>query len=286
MIEQRDLSGNLINTYFSKADAARSLGVNESTIRYAMRNNSAVMGKFKFNKVRYENNLINYTEETPKIIKNYRNVLIIGDLHAPFIRKEYLNFCKSIFVKYNCDGVIFIGDLVDNHFSSFYDTDPDGHSAAEELKLAKEQISQWYKTFPNALVCVGNHDLIPIRKSFNAGISKVWVKSISEVLNTPNWIYEEEFNINDVLYIHGTGRKATSRMISDITSVVQGHYHSESYISYSVGKYRKMFAMQIGCGVDDKSYAMAYGKYFNKMHINCGVVLEGGKVPIIEYMDL
>lgn len=54
MIEQRDLSGNLINTYFSKADAARSLGVNESTIRYGIRNNSAVMGKFKFNRINSE----------------------------------------------------------------------------------------------------------------------------------------------------------------------------------------------------------------------------------------
>ena len=75
-------------------------------------------------------------------------------------------------------------------------------------------------------------------------------------------------------------------MQQDLISTVQGHYHSESYIKYSVGKRSKLFAMQIGCGVDDKSYAMAYGKYFAKNHINCGVVLENGKLPVIEYMDL
>jgi hypothetical protein len=53
---------------------------------------------------------------------------------------------------------------------------------------------------------------------------------------------------------------------------------------YSAGKTNRLFAMQLGCGVDDKSYAMAYGRFFDKMHINCGVVLDNGKLPIIEYM--
>lgn len=214
------------------------------------------------------------------------NVLVIGDLHEPFTRPEYLQFCLSIYNKYNCNSVVFIGDLIDNHFSSFHDTDPDGHSAAEELKLAKDKIQKWYNAFPIAKVCIGNHDLIPSRKLFNAGVSQSWLRPISEVLDTPNWEYNEEFLINDVLYVHGTGRKAGIRMSADLISIVQGHYHSESYIQYSVGKFKKMFAMQVGCGVDDKSYAMAYGKHFNKMHINCGVVLENGKLPILEYVEL
>lgn len=213
-------------------------------------------------------------------------ILVVGDLHAPFTREGYLEFCQEIYRKYNCNEVIFIGDLIDFHFSSFHDIDPDGHGAAEELRLAKQQIQKWYRIFPKASVCIGNHDLIPVRKAFNAGLSKLWIKPISEVLDTPNWIYEEEFYINEVLYTHGTARKANKRMHADLISVVQGHYHSESYIEYSVGKFKKMFAMQVGCGVDDKSYAMAYGKHFDKMHINCGVVLENGSLPILEYMKL
>ena len=225
-----------------------------------------------------------YKVELPKSTNS--RILVVGDLHAPFTREGYLEFCQEIYRKYDCNEVIFIGDLIDNHFSSFHDTDPDGHGAAEELRLAKQQIQQWYKVFPKARVCIGNHDLIPVRKAFNAGLSKLWIKPISEVLNTPNWIYEEEFYINEVLYTHGTARKANKRMHADLISVVQGHYHSESYIEYSVGKFKKMFAMQIGCGVDDRSYAMAYGKHFDKMHINCGVVLENGTLPILEYMKL
>ena len=215
-----------------------------------------------------------------------RRVLIVGDLHAPFTRKNYLSFCEEIYNKYDCNQVVFIGDLIDNHFSSFHETDPDGHSAAEELRLAKIEISKWYKTFPFAKLCIGNHDAIPARKSFNGGLSKMWLRSISEVLNTPNWEFSEEFVMDDVLYIHGIGRKAVGRMNADITSIVQGHYHSEGYINYTVGRTKKLFSMQVGCGVDDKSYAMAYGRYFDKMHISCGVVLENGNLPILEYMKL
>jgi hypothetical protein len=50
------------------------------------------------------------------------------------------------------------------------------------------------------------------------------------------------------------------------------------------GKTSRLFAKHLGLCVDDKSYAMAYGRFFDKMHINCGVVLDNGKLPIIEYM--
>jgi hypothetical protein len=215
-----------------------------------------------------------------------RNILVIGDLHAPFTRVDYLKFCKEVYLKHNCNQVIFIGDIIDNHYSSFHDTDPDGHSGAEELAMAKASIKEWHKEFPNAKVCIGNHDLIPVRKAFNAGLSKTWIRPLEEVLGTPTWEFGEEFVIDNILYTHGTGRKAAPRMKYDMISIVQGHYHSESYISYAVGKNSKMFAMQVGCGVDDKSYAMAYGKHFNKMHINCGVILNNGQLPILEYMNL
>ena len=40
--------------------------------------------------------------------------------------------------------------------------------------------------------------------------------------------------------------------------------------------------MQVGCGVDRESYAMAYAKFFPKTYkIACGVILDNGKLPII-----
>lgn len=227
--------------------------------------------------------ILKYRESVNQITTN---TLVIGDLHEPFTRDGYMEFCIGIYNKYNCNNTVFIGDIIDNHFSSFHDTDADGHSAAEELRLAKNNIKKWHDAFPYAKVLLGNHDLIPERKAFSSGVSKTWVRSVGDVLDTPTWEYGDEFIIDDVLYVHGIGRKANKRMTQDLISVVQGHYHSESYITYAVGRTDVLFAMQMGCGVDDKSYAAAYAKHFNKMHINCGVVLNNGRLPILEYMEL
>lgn len=213
-------------------------------------------------------------------------VLVIGDLHEPFTKYGYLSFCQETYYKYKCNKVVFIGDIIDNHYSSFHETDPDGHSAKAELLKAKSEIAFWYKAFPKAKVCLGNHDLIPNRRAMNSGLSNSWIKTIDEVLETPDWEFSEEFIIDDVTYVHGTARKARKRAQAELTSIVQGHYHSESYIEHFVGKNYKIFAMQVGCGIDRKSYAMAYGRHFNKPHINCGVVLENGTLPILEYMKL
>lgn len=233
---------------------------------------------------------LEYKNSTPlKVEKSdddERRVLVIGDLHEPFTRFEYLDFCKGIEKKYNCNRIIFIGDILDNHVASYHESNPDGMGGAEELRKAKERIKQWYEAFPVAKVVVGNHDQLPDRKAFTSGLSASWIRSISEVLDTPNWEYSEQYIIDKVMYVHGTGRKAGNRMQKDLISVVQGHYHSESYITFAVGAYKRLFAMQIGTGADDKSYAMAYGRHFDKMHINCGVVLENGTLPILEYANL
>jgi hypothetical protein len=49
--------------------------------------------------------------------KHERRVMIIPDLHAPFIEPGFFEFCKSIYKKYNCNSVHFTGDLLDNSFS-------------------------------------------------------------------------------------------------------------------------------------------------------------------------
>lgn len=215
------------------------------------------------------------------------NTLIIGDLHSPFILDGYLEFCKEIQARYNCKRVIFIGDIIDNHYSSYHESDPDGFGGYEELMKSRKQLKQWYKAFPEAYVCLGNHDIIPNRKAFSNGLSKRWIKDISEVINSPvGWQFAEHWVFDGVLYCHGTGRKAKNRAIQDLTSVVQGHYHSEGYVQWYVGMTQKFFAMQVGCGINRKAYAFAYGKMFAKPHISCGVVINNGETAILEYMDL
>lgn len=215
-----------------------------------------------------------------------KNTLVIGDLHAPFVKSGYLEFCKEIYRKYKCSQVVFIGDILDNHASSYHEHDPDGMGAGEELARAREIIAGFHDEFPIAKVASGNHDQLPDRKRFTAGLSASWIKSISEVLDVPGWQFAEDWLIDGVLYTHGTNRKAKQRCMQEFTSVVQGHYHSDTYYETFVSEEKLLFALQVGCGVDRRSYAMAYGKHFKKPQINVGVVMDSGRWALIEHMKL
>ena len=217
--------------------------------------------------------------------KSGKNVLVIGDLHEPFCLDGYLEHCIETYNKYKCNEVVFIGDIIDNHASSYHETDPDGHSAGQELKMAIQRIKQWYNAFPKATVIIGNHDRLIMRKAYSSGLSKLWIKDYAEVLGTPGWNFTDSIEIDNVLYIHGEGGTARARVRRDLQSIVQGHLHSQAYIDWCVGAKFKLFGMQVGCGIDHKSYAMAYGKEGPKPAIACGVVLEG-KTPINIMMEL
>ena len=80
-------------------------------------------------------------------IKAKKNVLVIGDLHLPFTLEGYLEHCIKIYKKYNCDTVVFIGDILDLHFTSYHETSTEGYGATQEHDLAVEMLRKWYKLF-------------------------------------------------------------------------------------------------------------------------------------------
>ena len=217
--------------------------------------------------------------------KSERRILVVGDIHAPFELKEYLPFCQNVYAKYRCNQVIFIGDLVDSHGWSYHEQDPDGLSAGHELSLAIKKIAQWYKAFPVADVCIGNHDRLASRKAFSGGVPSRWIKGYNDVLGTPQWTWGERFVYDDVQYIHGEGGTARTKAKNDMMSSVQGHIHTQAYVEWCVGRKFKVFGMQVGCGIDSTSYAAAYAKNFKKQAIGCGVVI-GGHTAINIMMDL
>ena len=215
-----------------------------------------------------------------------RNVLVIGDLHEPFCLDEYLDWCLEQYHTYNCNQVIFIGDILDNHAFSYHEPDPDGMSAGLELETTIEKVAKWYTAFEYADVCIGNHDRLASRKSFSGGIPAAWIKSYNEVLGTPNWTWVESVVYDDVLYEHGEGGQAQTKAKNNLMSSVCGHTHTEAYCKWFVGKRFKVFGMQVGCGVDASSYAAAYAKNFKKQAIGCSVVLNNGTLPINLLMPL
>ena len=219
------------------------------------------------------------------LVKKENRILVIGDIHAPFELKGYIKHCKETYENYNCNRVIFIGDCVDNHYSSYHETDADGLGGLDELDLAIERIAKWYKAFPKADVTIGNHDRIIMRKAQTSNIPTKWIKEYKEVLNTPGWNFTDRVVYDNVQYVHGEGGTAHTKCRADMMSTVQGHLHTQCYVQHFVGQNYKVFGMQVGCGIDHDSYAMGYAKRGKKPAIACGVVING-KTAINVLMDL
>jgi metallophosphoesterase superfamily enzyme len=249
-------------------------------------------------KPRKRNKRIYCTDEEYKVLKKMQkkikiessdnqNILVIGDLHEPFCLDGYLSHCKETYHKYKCNKVVFIGDIIDNHYSSYHETDANGMGGADELEFAIDKIAKWYKAFPDADVCIGNHDRIIMRKAQTSAIPSKWIKKYKDVLETPNWNFTEEVIYNNVRYVHGDkSSKARTAAKRDMMSTVTGHFHTDLYVEWFFGKTRAIFAMGVGCGINSKSYAMGYMQGGKKEAVACGVVLNNGLTPITIPMEL
>ena len=230
------------------------------------------------------------------LIKEYRdnnnnennNILVIGDLHEPFCLDAYLDFCVQKYIEFSCNEVVMIGDCIDNHYASYHETygGEELMTGAEELELAIKRIARWRDAFPVATVIIGNHDRMVMRKAQTSAIPSKWIKSYKEVLEVPDWNFVERYEKNGVQYVHGEGGTARTKCRADMMNTVQGHLHTQAYCEHYVGQNFRVFGMQVGCGIDHESYAMAYAKYGKKPAIGCGVVLNNGKLPINLLMEL
>lgn len=270
--------------YLKWGDArlAAKLGVPVSTVRKAKE--ELIAAKLHTHKSKEA------SEVSPYNKGNKGNTIIIGDLHEPFTLDQYIYFNRYIQQKFDCGNVVFIGDIVDNHAVSYHEKDPEGKSAGDEFNVALEKCKRWYQVFPEAKVCIGNHDALPFRKAFTAGLPSKWLKTYQEMLESPKtWEWNFKHIINNVIYQHGTNMSGEMAAINaareNRQSTVIGHLHTVSNIRYLASFKDLIFGMNVGCGIDHEQYAFAYGREnTRKPVISCGVVIDG-KLPIIVPMD-
>jgi hypothetical protein len=220
------------------------------------------------------------------------NSLIIADRHAPFTHPDYLDFCVETSRKFRCTDVVDIGDGVDQHAISYHDHDPDGDAAGEELAKARAALAPWFKAFPKGRSCIGNHDALIYRKAFSAGLPRAFLKSFAEIYGAPSgWEFGFEFDFGTWRAFHGTGtsgaQAAFKAALSARQSTVSGHVHTAAGVHFHASSRDLLWGMNVGCGIDRKAYAFAYGRDFkDKPILGCGVVLEGGTLPLFIPMPL
>ncbi len=209
------------------------------------------------------------------------NILGIGDPHEPCCRKYYLDFCKDVQIEHNCDTVVFLGDIVDSSAISFHAHNPEAPGPKDEYKLAFAAIQKWYKAFPNATVCIGNHDKRVIKLAESVNIPKMFLRDFNDVWKTPGWNWVTHVIIDDVYYCHGHKKGAGKTPAWNLSikmglSVVMGHSHTRGGVNWSVNPLRRWFGMDTGCGIDDEAYAFAYAEeQVTRSVLSLGVVLDG-----------
>jgi len=216
-------------------------------------------------------------------------VLVIGDLHFPAERIDYLKFCKDMKRKHKTNEVVFIGDILDHHAISYHQKNPDSDGAVAEYNKAMKSLKQWIKAFPKARVCIGNHDERVHRLAASSGIPAMYLKEYSDIYDTPEWDWDYDHSVDDVYYYHGTGASsglcpAFNTAKARMQSSVAGHVHSTAAILHTAGPTgEQLFGMNVPGGVDKDHPLMYYSKNFLRKPVNgVGLVINGK--PFMEVM--
>jgi len=218
-----------------------------------------------------------------------KRVLIISDLHIPYSVEGYFRFLDTVNKKFKPDLVINIGDELDYHAMSFHDSDSELFSASNELDRAIIEIQEGlHKLFPKMYLLESNHGSMILRRAKHHGIPIRTLRPLHELYETPLWEWHESIVLRTtrgyVYLCHGKSG-AYGRLTKEVgLSTIQGHFHGKFEITYHRGALNTRYSMFVGCLVDTKSLAMAYGRNNVVQPIlGCGGIKSNGEPFLIPY---
>ena len=212
---------------------------------------------------------------------------VFSDVHIPFAHPNYLAFLKDTFAEWGVEQIVCLGDLIDNHAISRFQSEPCADGAYTELAKARRMVKELTETFPVVKMCRGNHDDIAYRQAATLGIGAEFIKPFRDIYGLPmSWSLEDEYVIDGVLYTHGTGRSgkhATYNIaVDERMSVCSGHTHTGGGVNYIANKTETIFALNTGCLIDYGAYAFEYSR--NAKHrptLGCGIVLSSSEAYFV-----
>ena len=217
-------------------------------------------------------------------------VLLIGDTHIPYHHSDYLKFCKAVSKKFKCSIHLHVGDEADKHGISFHPSDADLFSAGDELEHTITEIAKWNKAFPDMILMESNHGSLVIRKMKVNGIPLKYIKELRDVYETPGWKWYHDVLIKtkygEVYGCHGKASGYGALAKEQGCSAFQGHFHGKLEVTWHNRVEHRRFNMFVGCGINWRSMAFAYGKNnLPKPILGCGVIDQEG-LPHIFKMKL
>jgi hypothetical protein len=213
-------------------------------------------------------------------------------MHLPFEHPRAIEFLVATKELYQIpdENVICLGDLLDLYHFSRYPKDPNHPvTPQQEIELAREKVKELSRAFPVLKICEANHESRIWKKAIEAQLPSDVVRSIKEIFNYPKqWEINECYLIDTrspFLCLHGDGNGISSITLTNNprqfgVSVAFGHFHSLASIMHMSTQTLRVWSFNVGCLVDETSFAFAYGnKSKFRPSIGCGVVLGEGTSP-------
>jgi hypothetical protein len=207
-------------------------------------------------------------------------ILVLGDLHFPYHHPKAFEFIEHLMDTYKPTMVINMGDELDSHSMSFHPTDPDLSGAGDELLAAQAYVSKLHDLIPQMLLLHSNHGSMVYRRALDSGISREYVRSYRDVLDTPDWHWFLELiielpNKQKVYFHHGKSANVVKLSQSMGMCAVQGHYHEQAGIQYWSNPLELLWGMQVGCLIDRRSLAYAYNNVnLKRPIISAGLIID------------
>lgn len=199
---------------------------------------------------------------------NKTKILVLSDIHAPWVNWTAIRKAKKWADKHNPDLVICLGDLTDQKIWSRWQSDTDDVSPCKEFDEAEKAIDKLYELFPKMYIIRGNHDNRVQLRAIEAGIPGKMFRDIDEVFNKSGWKWIPtgdrlivETQRGPIMFIHGDEMAGTPAQKSRILgmSIVQGHTHKVSVI-YTKTDMGHFFGAEMGCLMDTESKASRYAQ--------------------------
>ena len=191
-------------------------------------------------------------------------ILVLGDLHLPFVLWDALSAAQDYAKYYKPDLVIQVGDIIDAYNWSLYPRASDSPNAEAEwdaTEIAMDRFRSLFAKYPVTILS-GNHDRRTMLRAFGVNLPRRLIKNLEDVFQYENWTWHLESKplvIDKTIFIHGDEMMGNAWQKAQKLgqSLVQGHDHL-GYLQYIVTFNHRIFGMSVGTMMDANSIAGRY----------------------------
>lgn len=194
------------------------------------------------------------------------NILVMSDIHVPFHDEGALQAAVDHGKKMKVDHVVLLGDAIDCHAISRWETNPDERDFTGEIESARGMFRYLRHNFPKARIILkeGNHE---------ERYERYMVEKCAELMGIPQFDFASVFGLDDsdielvnerrkmqfgkLLAIHGHEARFSSSVnparglwLKMKVSAMAGHLHRSSSHSERDGLGHTFFTYGLGCLCD------------------------------------